>query len=114
MLGRLVYAGLICGMFAGPLRAQDPRAAAQFEKSVRPLLTTHCLECHGADPGKLKSRLLLTSRANLLKSGERGPAIVPGDPAKSRLIQAVRYQGDLKMPPRGRLKDSEIADLEAW
>ena len=114
MLGRLVYAGVTCAMLASPIRAQDSRAIEDFEKRIRPLLATHCLECHGADPAKIKSKLRLTSRADLLKGGERGPAIVPADPAKSRVIQAVRHAGDLKMPPKGRLKDSEIADLEAW
>jgi mono/diheme cytochrome c family protein len=114
MLGRLVYAGLTCAMLTSPLRAQDSRAKEDFEKKIRPLFATHCLECHGTDPAKIKSKLRLTSRADLLKGGERGPAIVPGDPATSRLIQAVRHQGDLKMPPTGRLKDSEISDLQAW
>jgi len=101
-------------MLAVPLQAQDLRAVEHFEKKVRPLLAANCLECHGADPARIKSQLRLTSRADLLKGGERGAAVVPGDLAKSRLIQAVHYEGDLKMPPTGRLKDSEIAELEAW
>jgi Protein of unknown function (DUF1553)/Protein of unknown function (DUF1549)/Planctomycete cytochrome C len=100
---------------AAPARAQGPAAIEHFEKKVRPLLVTHCLECHGADPKKIKGGLRLTSRAELLKGGDTGPAVVPGDPAGSRLVRAVHYKSDeLKMPPKGRLTDSQIVDLEAW
>jgi hypothetical protein len=105
---------LIALAAAGAGRAQPP-AAEFFEKKVRPLLVARCLECHGADPKKVKGGLRLTSRAEMLKGGETGPAVAPGDPTKSRLIQAVRYTSDdLKMPPEGRLRDSEISDLEVW
>ncbi|MBO0697333.1 MAG: DUF1553 domain-containing protein [Zavarzinella sp.] len=115
MPGRLgcVLLGLL--VLAGPGRAQGPQAAEDFEKKVRPLLAVHCLECHGADAKKVKGGLRLTSRAELLKGGGTGPAIAPGDPARSLLIRAVRYQSDeLRMPPKGRLTDSQIADLESW
>jgi mono/diheme cytochrome c family protein len=112
MPGRVILALLAIAI---PARADDPRAAEHFEKKVRPLIVTQCLECHGADPKKIKGGLRLTSRAEMLKGGESGPALIPGDPAKSRLIHAVRYEADdLKMPPKGRLKVSEISDLEAW
>jgi cytochrome c553 len=106
---------LIVAVLAAPASSQDPSTAEFFEKKVRPLLVAHCLECHGADAKKIKGGLRLTSRAELLKGGESGPAVVPGDPAASRLVRAVRYKSDdLKMPPRGRLADSDIALLESW
>src|SRR5262249_17274583 len=101
-------------ILVGPIRAETPASADHFERKIRPLFVTHCLECHGLDTTKVKSGLRLTSRAEVIKGGERGPAVVPGDPGKSRLIQAIRYSGDLKMPPKGRLTDAEIADLEMW
>jgi mono/diheme cytochrome c family protein len=101
-------------ILAGPIRAENPATAEFFEKKIRPLFVTRCSECHGGDAKSIKSGLRLNSRAELLKGGERGPAVVPGDPTKSRLIQAVRYKGDLKMPPKGRLTDTEITDLETW
>jgi mono/diheme cytochrome c family protein len=101
--------------FAVPARAQSTASAEFFEKKIRPLLLTHCLECHGADAKKVKGGLRLTSRAEMLKGGDSGPAIVPGEPVKSLLVKGVRFKDDdLKMPPKGRLRDSEIADLEAW
>jgi hypothetical protein len=108
---------VVLGLFvlADSGRAQSPQVAEHFEKKVRPLLAARCLECHGADPKKVKGGLRLTSRAEILKGGDTGPAIASGDPAKSLLIRAVRYESDeLRMPPKGRLADSQIADLEAW
>jgi hypothetical protein len=95
---------------------QPADAAAEFfETKIRPVLVEHCHACHSAKAEKLKGELLLDSRAGLLKGGEDGPVVVPGDPDKSRLIQAVRYKNvDLQMPKRGRLPDAVIADLTTW
>ena len=98
-----------------PVLGQTPQQVEFFEKSIRPLLVAQCVECHGADAKKIKGKLLITSRADLLRGGETGAAIVPGEPAKSLLLQAVRYTHEvLKMPPKGKLKESEIANLETW
>src|SRR2546429_5985076 len=87
-----------------------------FEKKIRPLLVENCYKCHSHESEKLKGSLFLDSRDGLLKGGETGPAIVPGDPEKSLLIKAVRYTDkDLRMPPKDKkLSDEQIADLEAW
>ena len=50
----------------------------------------------------------------MLKGGETGPAVVPGKPDESPLIEAIRYEGDVQMPPKGKLKDEEIAALTDW
>ncbi|MGZ5518357.1 MAG: PSD1 and planctomycete cytochrome C domain-containing protein, partial [Limisphaerales bacterium] len=88
-----------------------------FEKRVRPVLVAHCYPCHSADAKKVKGGLKLDSRRDLLKGGENGPVIVPGNAESSPLIEAVRYKNpDLKMPPpkQGKLSDEQIADLVAW
>ena len=86
-----------------------------FEEKIRPVLVKRCYKCHSADAEKLKGELLMDSRAGLLKGGETGPAIVPGDPEKSLLITAIRYEDpDLKMPPKSKLSDAEIGDLVRW
>jgi len=87
-----------------------------FEKKIRPLLVEHCYKCHSAESEKVKGGLRLDTRAGLLKGGDTGPAIVPGDPEKSLLIKAVRYTDkDLQMPPKDKkLPDAQIADLVAW
>jgi hypothetical protein len=92
--------------------ADDPAAAAFFEAKIRPLFVTHCLKCHG--PTKQNAGLRFDTPARLLATGERGPVVVPGDPDKSVLIQAVRQTGELKMPPKGKLAAGEIDALAAW
>jgi mono/diheme cytochrome c family protein len=94
--------------------AADKPTAAQlkhFEQHIRPLLLARCLKCHGAK--EQKSGLRLDSLAGMLKGGESGPAIVPGKPDESMLIEAVRYES-YEMPPDGQLKDHEVAALVKW
>src|SRR5262245_14356849 len=85
-----------------------------FERKIRPVLVEHCYECHSAEAKKPKGRLRLDSRDGLLQGGVSGPALIPGKPADSLLLKAVRYHEDRKMPPRGKLPDDVIADLEKW
>jgi mono/diheme cytochrome c family protein len=99
-----------------PLWAADPqpdRAALHFfEEKVRPLLAQHCYKCHG--PQKQQSGLRLDSRAALLAGGDQGPAVVPGKPSQSLLIEAVRQTGDLQMPPQDKLPAEAVAALVKW
>lgn len=83
-----------------------------FETSIRPLLVEQCQKCHGAD--KQQAGLRLDSQAATLTGGDTGAAIVPGKPEESLLIAAVRQTGDLKMPPKSKLTDRQIADLVKW
>jgi hypothetical protein len=88
-----------------------------FEKKIRPVLVARCYECHSAKSKKVEGSLLLDSRDAARKGGDLGPAIVPGDPDKSLLIQAIRYTDEnLQMPPKekGRLAADVVADFEAW
>ncbi len=94
--------------------AQSAPSAADlqlFENEIRPLLVKRCHACHGAD--KQFAGLRLDSRAGLLTGGKSGPAVVPGDPAGSPLLKAVRGE-TLRMPLDGELSANEIASLEAW
>jgi hypothetical protein len=101
-------------------RADGPAAESSdfFEYKIRPLFVKECYGCHSASSAKLKGGLSLEFRETILKGGDDGPAIVPGNPDKSLLIKAVRYgDPDLRMPPPstgGRLSDAQIADLVAW
>ncbi len=96
------------------LPAADPAGDEFFEKKVRPVLVAHCYKCHGPT-GKPKGKLRLDSRAGLLKGGELGPAAVPGEPDRSRLIEAVEYKNaEMQMPPDGKLPAAVIADLRQW
>src|SRR5215469_18816483 len=99
---------------AGLLASDDTRTDGErfYIEKIRPILSQKCYKCHTDDP---LSHLRVDSRAALLQGGKRGPAIVPGDPEKSLLIEAVRQTGDLKMPKQDRrLDEQEIADLIEW
>src|SRR5580698_7279756 len=86
-----------------------------FESKIRPVLADNCYKCHSAEAEKVKGDLLLDTREGVLKGGETGPAIVPGNPDASLLIKAIRYTDpDLQMPKDKKLPDDEIADLETW
>lgn len=88
---------------------------AFFEKNIRPILVQRCQSCHSEKSDQQEGGFLIDSREALLKGGDRGPAIVPGDVEKSLLIQAVRHTDpDLLMPPTERLNDEAVAMLEAW
>src|SRR6516162_2065560 len=94
--------------------APDREGVEFFEKKIRPVLVDRCYSCHSAEAKKLKGELYVDSREGLLKGGETGPSIVPGDPVKSLLIKAIRYADDLKMPPKGRLSKDVVDDFVAW
>ena len=84
-----------------------------FEKNVRPLLVQHCYECHSDK--EQNGGLRLDFRETMLKGGDSGSPLAPGNPDASLLIKAVRYNNqDLQMPPKGPLAVAEVAILEEW
>ncbi|HLJ12806.1 MAG TPA: c-type cytochrome domain-containing protein, partial [Planctomycetaceae bacterium] len=108
----LSLAGLVPRQTIEAAEAPTPEQIEFFEKRIRPLLVDHCSECHGE--GRAKGGLRLTSGETLRRGGDSGPAIVAGKPDESLLIEVVGHQGDIKMPPKQKLADSQIADLRRW
>ena len=93
-------------------RAGDDMAF--FESKVLPLLQSRCYECHSHEK-KIKGGLALDLKSGWQTGGDSGPAIVPGDVAKSHVISAVRYTTpEMEMPPKGKLSASEIEIFEKW
>ena len=92
--------------------------AAFFEEKVRPLLSDNCFQCHSEEQGKSKGGLTMDTKAGLLKGGDGGAEIVPGDPDKSLLYKALTYKDDdLQMPPKskgGKLPDAQLAIIAEW
>jgi hypothetical protein len=102
--------GIALAILVGAVHADD--GSDFFEAKVRPVLAAHCYKCHTA---ARKGGLRLSSRASLLKGGKSGPAIVPGDPKKSLLIQVIsRKHQRLKMPPKQPLAPRDVIALTRW
>lgn len=84
-----------------------------FVELIQPLLESKCLACHGRE--KQEGGLRLDSLAAARRGGDSGPAIVPGDLARSLFIKAISFRDpDLQMPPRQKLADSDIELLTNW
>ena len=105
-------AGIIASLPGVGAAEPGPWAVERFEKKIRPLLAGRCWQCHGSE--KSKGGLRLDSAAAIETGGDSGPVVVAGKPGESRLIEAIRYTGELKMPPKGKLSDAEIAELTEW
>ena len=91
----LFITALALPLFAADPPKPDAAAIEFFEKDVRPVLAARCFSCHGSQ--QQFSSLRVDSREALLKGGNRGPALVPGDAKLSLLARAVRQEG-LKLP----------------
>ncbi|MCS7044753.1 MAG: PSD1 and planctomycete cytochrome C domain-containing protein [Gemmataceae bacterium] len=89
-----------------------PAAIEFFERRVRPVLAEHCFSCHG--PEKQRGGVRLDGRAHLVRPRDAGPLVVPGLPDKSALIRALRHEGEIKMPPKGKLAPGQIDDIATW
>jgi len=121
-LARLAILGgvLSAGWFAAPLglageESATPEQVAFFEKNIRPVLVRECYSCHATTAPKVRGGLTLDSCDGLRKGGQTGPVVVPGDPAKSLLLKAIKQeQDDLKMPPKKKLAGEVVADFEKW
>ncbi|NNE75846.1 MAG: hypothetical protein HKN31_02095, partial [Pricia sp.] len=87
-----------------------------YKDVVAIFLDGHCVSCH--NPNKQKGELLMTSLAELLKGGESGSTLVPGDTEKSEMIRRLHLPKDDEehMPPDGKkqLDENEIQILERW
>ena len=101
---------LLAGVAASA--AATPDEVEFFEKKVRPILVERCSVCHG---DQLQTAgLNLTSAEGFYRGGESGPVFLKHDPESSRLLTAVRYEGQVKMPPTAKLPDEEIESLATW
>lgn len=107
---------LVTAFLGTALCARADDGVEFFEQRIRPVLVDRCYSCHSADAASkktLKGGLLLDTRKALLKGGDGGPAVVPGKPADSLLIRAIRHES-IEMPPKGKLSDETIADFVKW
>ncbi|MEZ6072085.1 MAG: DUF1553 domain-containing protein [Pirellulales bacterium] len=108
-------AALVALPLAARVWADDTQTGLDlFEKTIRPVLATHCVECHATSADTLpEGGLRVDSRAGLLAGGDSGAVIEPGRPDESLLIAALRYES-LEMPPDGKLDEDVIAAFARW
>lgn len=90
-----------------------PAQRTFFENKIRPVLVKHCYECHATDAKKVGGKLLLDSPSEMIAGGESGPALIPGEPDRSLIIQALKHEG-LEMPPKTKLRESVVEDFIHW
>ncbi|MCO6453810.1 MAG: hypothetical protein J5I93_00705, partial [Pirellulaceae bacterium] len=109
-------AGLLVAPTAwGESPADMQRQTAYFRQRIEPVLTAHCYQCHSSGAETLEAGLRLDDPASLRRGGDSGPVLVPGEPDKSLLLQALRHENGLEMPPdQPRLPDSVIRDFRQW
>ncbi len=111
----IVLSALVASAAVGHASDKPPTKAglAFFEQKIRPVLVKHCYGCHSQRAKKIQGKFRLDSRQLIRKGGPTGPAIVPGKPAASLLLAAIRYES-LEMPPGGQLPKQVVADFETW
>jgi Protein of unknown function (DUF1553)/Protein of unknown function (DUF1549)/Planctomycete cytochrome C len=116
----LAAAWLLAGLCAGVVRlgaaeTTDRAGVEFFETKIRPVLADKCYRCHSAESEKIKAHLYLDSRDGMLSGGDSGPAMVPGEPDKSRIIEALRWRNeDMQMPPKEQLPEAVVQDFAVW
>ncbi|MGB7345802.1 MAG: DUF1553 domain-containing protein [Pirellulaceae bacterium] len=112
----LLLFNCVISVMCGTVRADDSVSTEDrvfFETKIRPVLVKHCFQCHASDAKEIGGNLMLDQPSALLLGGESGHAIVAGEPDKSLLIQALRYE-DLEMPPGGPLPEQVVNDFVRW
>lgn len=103
-----------------PLLAADSNDATSqgrmlFESKIRPVLVKHCYACHSASAEKIRGGLLLDSKPGWQRGGDSGePVIIPGQANESLLVQYIRHQDGLEMPPDEKLPDAVVRDFVTW
>jgi hypothetical protein len=109
--GYLLPLGLLLLLFAPASVVSADETPLSFEQDVRPILKAHCFECHG-EGEELAGGLDLRLRRFLVQGGDSGPALAPGKPEASPLLDRVR---DGEMPPEGKpLEPGQLATLARW
>ena len=94
--------------------APSPEGVEFFENKIRPVLATNCYTCHSAEAKTRMGGLSLDTRDGIREGGLRGHAVVPSDVEASLILNALRYEGGLKMPPMGKLPEEVVQDFTTW
>jgi mono/diheme cytochrome c family protein len=105
---------MFCVLLHGLFGLWEARADDFFTEKIEPIFKQRCFECHSHEK-TMKGGLTIDSRSGWEQGGDSGPAVVPGKPSESLLIQLVSGSDDgQQMPPEQKLPPAEIALLEEW
>jgi mono/diheme cytochrome c family protein len=112
-------AAVLAGSGLRPVAAQaGADKPAFYTEKVKPIFEANCAQCHLGTAHR--GSLSLATKASTMKGGRDGVVIVPGDPAKSMLVQLIRHEGPaddpkpMPPPPHAKLSDADIAVVEQW
>src|SRR5688572_1745451 len=132
---KTIVVGLVIAGGTLALAAEDikvdvsklPPAAAKtgvtFDKDIKPVFEKACFKCHGPEVEKPKGKFRVDTKASILKGGDEGPMVTPGDLSKSPLIAMVAQtidDEDMYMPPKDNkqkiapLTKAEVGLVRAW
>ncbi|KAA5540730.1 DUF1553 domain-containing protein [Roseiconus nitratireducens] len=115
ILRRTAIACAIFFTFGSTAFSDDTQHTTFFSEYVQPIFEQHCFDCHSHDAGEANGGLVLDSKAGWSVGGDSGPAVLPGEAAKSLLFQVVNHEVEgLKMPPDGKLSEDELQLIEKW
>ena len=106
-----LLAALILGLAVQSSAAGNDQDPVRSESQVRRILDARCVKCHGA--GKLEGGLDLRRDPTMLKGGDSGPALVPGKPEESLLVQRIE-SGEMPPGKKGQLDKEERALIRRW
>lgn len=100
---------LCLGLTSSAGAAPDATKAPSFDSDIQPLFAAKCISCHGSAP---QAKLDLRTAEASLKGGASGASIVPGDAAKSLLVDKI-VTG--QMPPgKTKLTNAEMDLIRGW
>lgn len=112
---RALYILILVIGFSPVLLLPANEGIVYFEKEIRPALVKYCYECHSAESGKSKGGLRVDTRDALLRGGDSGPSIVPGNPDERLFMTAIHYlDPDYEMPLKGKMPAEVITQFEKW
>ena len=111
----LIYSVYILLLATAVSAEESPAGLQLFQDQIEPALRKHCYACHSAEAKQIESGLRLDQREGARRGGDLGPAVVPGKPAESLLIQALRHENGLEMPPKQpKLPAETIGHFVRW
>ena len=90
-----------------------------FQRDIRPILSDHCLKCHGPDAAAREAGLRLDVEDSTLQGGDSGvAAVTPGKPDQSELIRRILSQDESEIMPPPEMKHplnaTQIDLLSRW